>query len=122
MKVIAGEVGTRPFLLTKARRFAPQGMQVLADVLENLDFADLGSLVLDWSNVLELQPADAVKPVLIIEAIKFVGDKRLTVQVRLDVDDLFGNDELIADDLYEIINSIKNKMLSELEANRDRLN
>jgi hypothetical protein len=120
MKVVAAELGNRPLVWTKARRFAPQGLQILADLFEHFEFADVASIALDWSNVLELQPEEVAKPVIVIETIKFVGEMRLTVQVRLDVDSLFGNDEVTANDLVMVIQNMESKTLEALEAGYER--
>jgi len=119
VNVIAGEYGNRPAVLSKARQFAPAGVRILADTLEHFSFADVGSIALDWSNALGLQPKEAHKPVIVIETIKFVGDRRLTVQVRLDVDDLFGNDEIVADDFIRIIQQMEQKTAEQV---KERMN
>lgn len=114
MKVIAGEYGNRPPILTPARRFAPQGVRILADTFADLQFADVASIALDWSNELGLQPEEAWKPVILVETIKFVGERRLVVSVRLDVEDLFSNDDIIADDFVEIVKQMEQKTAKEL--------
>lgn len=115
MKVIAAEYGVRPIVWTKARRFAPQGLRVLADLLERFEFADIAACVLDWSNVLQRQPDEAAKPVLIVQTVKFVDDKNLEVEVRIDVDDVFGGDEIDADNLVDIVHQLEQKTLTEME-------
>lgn len=114
MKVVAGEYGNRPALLTPARRFAPQGVRILADTFAGMEFADVASIALDWSNELGLQPDEAWKPVILVETIKFVGERRLVVSVRLDVEDLFGNDEIIAEDFVEIVKQMRDKTEREM--------
>jgi hypothetical protein len=79
-----------------------------------MEFADVASIALDWSNELGLQPEEAWKPVILIETIKFVGERRLVVSVRLDVEDLFGNDEIIAEDFVEIVKQMRDKTEREL--------
>lgn len=118
MNVIAAEYGTRPIVLTNARRFAPQGLRVLADLLERFQFADVGAVVLDWSNVLNRQPDEVAKPVMIVQTVKFVGDRNLEVEVRLDVDDVFGRDEITAEHLVDVVHSMESKTLEEMEAYR----
>jgi hypothetical protein len=109
-------MGERPMLMTKARRFAPQGMRILAELFEHLTFADSAAIALDWSNVLELQPAEVAKPVLIIETYKFFEDNyRLVIQVRLDVEDLFGADEIVAEDFVRIASAMEAKMLDAID-------
>lgn len=118
MHVIAAEYGDRPLVWTKARRFAPQGLRVLADVLERFEFADVGAVVLDWSNVLERQPDEAAKPIIIVQTVKFVGPKNLQVEVRLDVDDIFGNDDITAENLLDVVQQMERKTDAEMEAYR----
>jgi hypothetical protein len=100
--------------LTPARRFAPQGVRYLADALSELEFADMASIALDWSNELGLQPEEAHKPFIIIETIKFVGERRLVVTVRLDVEDLFGTDEIQSADFMNVIEQMREKTEKEL--------
>lgn len=114
MKVIAGEYGRRPLVMTPSRLYAPQGLRFLTDAFAAKEFADVASIALDWSNELGLQPDEAWKPVLLIETIKFVGEKRLVVTVRLDVDDLFGGDNIVSDDLWRIVNQMEDKTEREL--------
>jgi hypothetical protein len=79
-----------------------------------MEFADVASIALDWSNELGLQPDEAWKPVILVETIKFVGERRLVVSVRLDVEDLFGNDEIIAEDFVEIVKQMRDKTEREM--------
>lgn len=115
MNVVAVEVGNRPPVFTKARRFAPQGVKVIASTLEHFTFADDALIVLDWSNETERQPADEHKPVVFISTMKKVGGRTLTVEVRLDVEDTFGRDEIMAEDFLTIIRSMEDKTLMEVE-------
>jgi hypothetical protein len=95
--------------------YAPQGLRFLADALATKEFADAASVALDWTNELGLQPDEAWRPVLIVETIKFVGQQRLVVTVRLDVDDLFGGDNISIEDLWRIVNQMEDKTVKELE-------
>lgn len=117
MNVVAIEFGDRPFLMTKARRFAPEGAKLLAEVLERMKFADDGVVIVDWSNQLGLQPEEVAKPVLLVRTAKLFPDinKTLTVEVRLDIEDTFGHDEMTADILLGIIQQMEDKMLSTIE-------
>lgn len=117
MNVIGGEFGPRPTVWTKARRFAPQGCRAIVEALERCDFADVGAVALDWDNSLNRQPDEAAKPVIIVQILKFVDDtRRLEVEVRLDVEDIFSADEFSQGAILDIIHAMESKMLSELEA------
>lgn len=125
MNIVAVEYGERPRLLTKARRFAPEGVKVLADLLGHLTFADDGLVVLDWNNALGLQPDEAAKPVIIIRAAKVVSDvvganNLLTIEVRLDVDDLFGKDQIQAEDFLDIVQQMEAKMMATISQRKDQ--
>lgn len=116
MQVIAAELGHRPVLLTKARRFAPEGVRVLTDLLSRYEFADAASIVLDWDNVLLMQPPEVAKPFVLVRTHNFVEGRRLDMEIRLDVEDLFGNDAAIAEDFIEIIHSLERKVNETLVA------
>lgn len=119
MNVVAVEMGERPQVFTAARRFAPEGVKVLAELLGHMQFADDGIVVLDWSNATQRQPEEAWVPVVFISTVKRVGERFLTVEVRLDVEDTFGRDELIADDFLTIISSMEDKMNTTIERNKE---
>lgn len=108
-------MGNRPSLWTNARRYAPVGARELGEMLERFGFADFATVVLDWSNETGLQPEEAYKPVIIVDTFRHVGHRTLTVRVRLDVEDLFGNDEVTADMLLDVVSDMEKKTLSELE-------
>ena len=114
MKVIAAEVGQRPAVMTRSRRFAPSGVKLIAETLGQFEFADEAAIVLDWSNVMGEQPDEVAKPVVFIETTKRVADKVLTVKVRLDVEDTFGRDTLMADDFIMIIRQMEDKTNDEV--------
>jgi hypothetical protein len=120
MNIVAIEYGDRPGLFTKARRFAPEGVKLLAEVMGHMEFAEDGIIILDWSNELALQPTEAVIPVVIIRTTKFVPEvsQRLTVEVRLDVEDTFGRDDITAQNLLDIIQQMAAKMLDAIERAR----
>lgn len=116
MNVVAVEYGDRPAVMTRARRFAPEGVKLLAETLGHMQFAEDGIIILDWSNETRLQPDEVAKPVVLIRTTKLVPelgpDKRLTVEVRLDVEDTFGRDTIMAEDFIAIIMQMEDKMLS----------
>lgn len=119
MNVVAVEMGDRPRLMTKARRFAPEGVKLLAELLGHMRFADDGIVVLDWQNVTNRQPEEAWVPVVFVSAVKRVGERYLTVEVRLDVEDLFGNDQIVADDFLSIVRSMEDKMNATIERSKE---
>lgn len=119
MNVVAVELGDRPAILTYSRRFAPEGVKLIAELLGHMQFADDGIVVLDWSNVTNRQPQEVAKPVVFISALKRVHDKTLTVEVRLDVDDTFGRDQITAEDFLVIIKSLEDKTNSALAAAKE---
>jgi hypothetical protein len=114
VNVVAVEMGDRPVIMTKSRRFAPQGVALLAETLGHMQFADDGIVVLDWSNATGRQPDEAAYPVVFITTLKKVGERILTVEVRLDVEDTFGRDALMAEDFLVIIRAMEDKMNSEI--------
>ena len=118
MNIAAVELGDRPMLMTKARRFAPEGVKLLGEVLGHMAFADDALVVLDWSNATGRQPDEVAKPVVFITTMKQVEERTLTVEVRLDVEDTFGTDSLVGEDFMVIIRSMEEKMLFELERQR----
>lgn len=121
MNVVAVELGERPFILTKSRRFAPSGAKLLAETMEHFGFAEDGIIILDWSNQTGMQPDEVARPVLIVRTgkkVPEVDNRYLTVEVRLDVEDLFGNDEIMASDFLDIIKQMEDKMLSTISQAR----
>ncbi len=120
MNVVAVELGERPVLFTKSRRFAPEGVKVLAELLGHLQFATDGIIILDWSNQLDLQPDAVAIPVVVVRTIKFFPefDQSLTVEVRLDVEDLFGNDSITPGELLDTVHAIEAKFLAAVESRR----
>lgn len=119
MNVVAVELGDRPTVMTKSRMFAPQGVKLMAEVMGHMKFADGAVIVLDWSNVTQRQPDEVAKPVVFVTAVKSVGERDLTVEVRLDVEDTFGRDELMADDFLMIIASMEKKMNDTIEGAKE---
>lgn len=119
MNVVAVEMGERPKVFTNARRFAPEGVKLLAEVLGHMQFADDGLVVLDWDNTSGRQPEDAYVPIVFVTTVKKVGERFLTVEVRLDVEDTFGRDTLVADDFLTIISSMEDKMNTTIERSKE---
>lgn len=119
MNILSFEVGTRPIISTFSRRFAPEGVKVLAELLGHMQFADDGVVVLDWSNETGRQPAEVAKPVVFITTLKKVGEKILQVEVRLDVDDTFGRDQITGEDFLVIIKSLEDKTNAALAAAKE---
>lgn len=117
MNVVAVELGDRPVLFTKSRRFAPEGVKVLAELLGHMQFATDGIIILDWSNQLDLQPDAVAIPVVVVRTIKYFPDwgQSLTVEVRLDVEDLFGRDEVTPAELLDTVHAIEAKFLATVE-------
>lgn len=114
MDVTVSEMGERPVTLTKSRRFAPAGAKVLGEVLGQMQFGDRAEVVLDWSNSFGLMPAEVAKPLLLVSVTKrfpqFEDKNILTVYDKLDVDDLFGGDNMTAESIRDIVNALRDKM------------
>jgi hypothetical protein len=83
MRVRVAEVGERPLIATAARLNAPQGAQVIADVLYDQDFADDVLLTLDWE-----------RNALAINAVKGYPDirRRADIEFVVDMNDAFQKD------------------------------
>lgn len=105
--------------MTPARRFAPEGVKLLAELLGHMAFADDGLVVLDWSNESGRQPPEVAKPVIFLTTIKKVGERTLTIEVRLDVEDTFGRDTLVAEDFLNIIHQMEDKMNVTIERDKE---
>lgn len=102
------ETGSRPLILTKARRFAPQAMHGMANYLQTRGFAGKVFLVLDWSNETGQLPADAVKPILYVQAVRDVpGKGQLRVEQKYDVDDIFGGDTMTPTILVDLCHELE---------------
>ena len=92
----------------------PVGDGGAGGTLGQFEFADEAGIVLDWSNVMGEQPDEIAKPIVFIDTVKHVGEKSLTVRVRLDVEDTFGRDTMMAEDFIMIIQSMEEKTNSEV--------
>lgn len=117
MDVQVIEAGNRSTVTSKARRFAPQGVIVLGQLLERMEFADNAFVALDWSNELGLNPSGDTKPIVYVRVAKRTFfDKKpvITTEVRLDVEDLFGTDSMTAENLLMVVQQIADKMQLEI--------
>ena len=114
MQVDVVEMGDRPTVMTKARRFAPEGARIFGAYLSELSFADGAALVLDWSNEMGGLPIDVSKPILYVRVIKklpqFERRNVLTIDERLDVEDVFGNDTMTADYIRDLVHELEEKI------------
>lgn len=108
MIVETNELGNRPRLFTKQRAFAPQAMHEMAKYLSRMEFAGKAFLVLDWDNVTGQLPADAVVPVLYFQTVKDVpGRGQVRVEMKFDVDDIFGKDSMTPTILVDLVHDMK---------------
>lgn len=108
MIVEVHEVGQRPRILTKSRRFAPQAMHAMANYLQARGFAGKVFLVLDWSNATGQLPPDIVKPILYVQAVRDVpGKGQLRVEHKYDVDDIFGGDHMTPTILVDLCHELE---------------
>lgn len=124
MQVEVIEMGNRPVVFSRARRYAPAGAKVMGELLAEHEFADLGLIVLDWSDELRLLPEGApVKPMIHVKVRKrlpeFESSNVLNVECRLDVDDLFGNDEMTGDTILNIVNELKETVATKVAERRN---
>jgi hypothetical protein len=114
MEVEVVELGDRPTTFTKARRFAPAGARVLGESLGQMGFADGAAVVLDWSNELGQMPSEVAKPVLHVRVIKrlpeYTERNVLFVDVRLDIEDIFGGDNMTAESIRDIVQELQEKV------------
>ena len=108
MIVEVHETGTRPSILTKARRFAPQAAHALANYLQTREFAGKVFIVLDWSNETGQLPNDAIRPVMYVQAVRDVpGKGQLRVEQKYDVDDIFGRDSMTPTILVDLCHELE---------------
>lgn len=114
MDVKAVEMGNRPLLMTKARRFAPAGAKVLGELLGDQTWADYAWVVLDWENETKSQPDDSHKPILVVQVHKLLPEyterNHLTIEVTLDVEDIFGGDNMTAESILNIVHELRMKV------------
>lgn len=123
MEVEVVEMGDRPLTLTKARRFAPAGARVLGEVLGQMEFADGAAVVVDWSNALGQLPPDAVIPVLHVRVVKrlreYTERNVLYVDARLDIEDIFGGDNITAESIRDIVNELREKVEEQVQLRKE---
>jgi hypothetical protein len=119
VKIISVERGDRPATMTRARIIAPQAVKFLSSLLEDEAFADKAAIVIDWRGDMAWSgegemPDDLKQPALLIEVTKtYPGVGTLTVPWILDLEDLFGQDNATSNDLYEIVNVLRERVFSE---------
>src|SRR5574339_755666 len=121
MNVIVTESGGRPSVMTKARVIAPQAAKYLADLFGEETFADNAAIVVDWEGDLFWKgegpmPEELKTPVMLIEVTKrypMYNNALLTLDYRLELEDFFGQDNATKDDLHEIVESFKTKLLEQ---------
>ena len=122
MQVDAIELGERPVIFSRARRYAPAGAKAFADLLAKHDFADNAFIVLDWKNQLGQVPTEVGKPMLHIRVRKILREYStnniLTVDSRLDVDDVFGNDEVTAEVIVDLVQELRNTVAEQVAVRR----
>lgn len=122
MRVEVVEMGERPPLFTQARRFAPEGAKVFGEALELQEFADAALVVLDWTNELGTMPDEVAVPVLHVRVFKYLPEftirNTLRVDVRLDVEDIFGNDEMTHEVILDTINEMREKVDEQIALRR----
>ncbi len=114
MEAVAFETGLPSKVTTNARRFARQGAVILAELLEHCSFADTSSVIIDWDDSFNRQPEGAAKPVMYVVAVKEIRAVEVNpfvrVEVRLDIEDLFGNDNITAENLVGLVSEMETSM------------
>jgi hypothetical protein len=123
MEVEVVELGDRPLTFTKARRFAPAGARVLGETIGQMRFADGAAIVLDWSNELGQMPDEVAKPILHIRVVKrlpeYTERNVLYVDARLDIEDIFGGDNMTAESIRDIVNELSEKVEQQVALRRE---
>lgn len=108
------ELGYRPAIITPARRNAPQAATMIGELLGQRRFGELASVVLDWSNELGQMPSEVAKPIIYMELTRWFPEKgegvHLTVQGRIDVDDVLGQDVLTRSLIEDLVNELGEKL------------
>ena len=108
------ELGRRPALLTPARKYAPVAAKLIGELLGQRRFGEMANVVLDWSNELGQMPAEVAKPVIYMELTRWFPERgegvSLTVQGRIDVDDVFGSDVLTRGLIEDLVNELGEKL------------
>ena len=120
MQVIAKEEGNRPALMTKARRFAPAAVVHLGRLLEQEKFADTAVILLDWNGDLGWDdsqgpmPHDMKTPAIHVIVEKdypqFKTNNTLTMTQRLEIEEMFGDDNATPDDLQIVVDGFREQV------------
>lgn len=114
MNVQVIETGNRPSVWTKARRFAPAGARVFGELLGAMDFADFAIIVLDWENKTGRLPQEIARPILYVQVHKVFPDyenhNHLTVESRVEVDEVFGDDAVTANIILDLAHELQEKV------------
>lgn len=115
MIVEVAEVGTRPVVWTRARLNAPHGSKKLGELFSQQDWADKAIIVLDWQPE-ELQDSevkhDAIVRIHIYKRVE--GGRRLELHMNLDVNNVFGADQVTERELGWVTEEFKKKLDYEL--------
>lgn len=120
MRVVSWEQGDRPSVMTRARLQTPQARKRLTDLLAAGDFADLGYVVVDWTGTIAFIDSngqsranpdvlDTTRPVMYIQVIKSMPQYggSIASEHRLDIDDMFGGNDINGSDLIDFVGSLK---------------
>lgn len=120
MRVVSWEQGDRPSLMTRSRLQTPQARKRLTDLLAAGDFADLGYVVVDWTGTIAFIDSngnsrstpdvlDTGRPVMYIQVIKSMPQYggSIAAEHRLDIDDMFGGNDITGSDLVDFIGTLK---------------
>jgi hypothetical protein len=124
MKVAAAERGERPKVLTKSRKIAPQASIYLAKALEDKTFADSALIVIDWIGDFNWQGSGPMPEELRLPAMIIIVEKRvpgvgqMKIEIPLELEDMFGQDNASKDDLDWIVMSLEDHVVSEIQKRR----
>ena len=122
MRVQSWEEGDRPGLWTRARQQAPQAKAAIVEMLASQDWAHVAYVVLDWTGRIAFVDGngqsqdgpvlDSAAPVMYLQVIKAMPQRggTLTVEHRLDVDDVFGGTTVTGTDLQELVLQLKEEL------------
>lgn len=115
------ELGNRPTVWTKPRRFAPQAAHAMAQYLSAREFADKGFVVLDWEDVTGQLPSEAARPILYLQVVKAVPEIGQTVRIetRYDVDDIFSADSMTPTIIVDLIRGMEEAVEREVARRKE---
>jgi hypothetical protein len=122
--VRAVETGTRPRVMTRARKDAPQAAKMAAEILGQRRLGELATVVLDWDDQMGQQHADIIKPIIYMSVSRRFPEigatgAWLTVESRIDVDNVFLADVMTRSILEDLIDELGEKLsTTALEATR----